>query len=180
MNALDLGILALVGFFLIRGLMRGFVREIASIVGIVLGIYLGYTYQKGLTEVALRLGLSHTPWLALGCFLAIFLATLILVRVFAWLITSILGSGALSFANRILGSGLSLLKAGVIVCVGVAILTMVLPADSATLKDSRIAPLALKIYQAVSSKIIPEMYKNWKQNFQDKGQKKSSRREPTI
>lgn len=165
MNSLDISILALLLFFVIRGLMRGFFKEIASIVGILLGIYLGYTYQRPLTDIAVRLGLTQSPGLGLGCFLVTFLLSYVLVRVLAWLLTSLIGSGALGFANRVAGAGLAVLKAVLITCVGVALLNFVLPSDSSLLKGSRLAPLALRVYQGVSSKITPDMYKNWKQKF---------------
>ncbi|MFN3534650.1 MAG: CvpA family protein, partial [Desulfatiglandales bacterium] len=112
------------------------------------------------------LGIAQGPGLGLGCFLLIFLATYVSVRLIAWLFTHMLGSGALGMVNRLLGGGVATLKASIVVCVGVALLSFVLPGRSALLKESVIAPYALKLYGAVSSRITPDMYKNWKGKFQ--------------
>ena len=45
MNPLDLVIIAVMVFFIVRGIFRGFFREIGSLAGVILGIWLAVHYQ---------------------------------------------------------------------------------------------------------------------------------------
>ena len=51
MNLLDMMILAVMLFLLIRGVMRGFFREIGSLAGVILGIWLGNVFQPQMTGI---------------------------------------------------------------------------------------------------------------------------------
>jgi len=176
MNSLDIVLLVTLGFFLVRGLMRGLFKEIASIAGVILGIYLGYKYQPPLTQVCVKLGLSHSWGLSLGVFLFIFIITLVVIRLLAWLVTKALGSGALSATNRLLGAALSGLKATLLISFAVLLISFVLPADAKILKESKLAPYSLNVSNFLVKVITPQINKTWKEQF--KGSQKHSEEKP--
>jgi len=165
MNTLDIALLVVLGFFLVRGLMRGFFKEVASIFGVVLGIYMGYKYQIPLTQIAIKLGMSPSWGLSLGVFFILFFTTLVVVRLLAWLITKALGSGVLSVSNRLLGGAVSGLKAILIVSVAVLLMSFILPTDAKILKESKLAPYAMNVSRVILNLIGPQIHKTWKEQF---------------
>lgn len=176
MNTLDLVILVLVGIFLVRGLIKGFLKEVASLVGVFLGIFLGFRAQPILTHLGQRLGLTPSWALSLGAFLLVFLGVIIAVKVLAWAISKAFSTGTLGFGNRLLGAGLALLKALIIVCIGVTILGLLAPKDSGLIQDSKLAPYVQKLTKSALNLISPGIYDGWKERFKEHSSKSTGER----
>ena len=49
MSLLDFIAIAMMVFFILKGIFRGFVREIASFVGIVMGVWMAYMFYPQMT-----------------------------------------------------------------------------------------------------------------------------------
>lgn len=171
MNLLDMMILAVMLFLLIRGVMRGFFREIGSLAGVILGIWLGNVFQPQMTEI-LRPYFPSMPFLPLLSFSLIFGAVLVFCNLAGYALRLISKKVLLGWADRTLGAGLALLKGIIITYLAILLLTFFVPAKSPLVARSKMAPLIISSYQSMVSLISPDFYQSWKRKFLGKSEKK--------
>lgn len=102
-NWMDLIIIGIVVLSLFIGFVRGFIRETLSLASWILAFLVGFLFvdpasnflEPWVTAPMVRIGLA---------FLVLFLATLILMSVFSFLVEKLVVSTGLSGTNRLLGS----------------------------------------------------------------------------
>ena len=111
MVALDIILIALMVFAIIRGLMKGFVMEIASLVGIVISIFVA----KNFVETLLGWFVSIMGWQTevnkMVSIVIVFLLSMLAVRFVAILISKVLKLAMLGWLDKLLGAVASLVKA---------------------------------------------------------------------
>lgn len=163
MNPLDMGIICITGFCLIRGLFRGLIREVSSIIGVLAGFYAAYTYYPLLTEI-LRQWLTDGDIARMLAFLAIFLGVFVVVSLLGMLIRMLLNIVFLGWVDRVGGGGFGLLKGILIVSVVLLAMTTFLPKKMPLLAGSRLAPKVV----AVSEGLVKVVPKDMKQRFRNK------------
>jgi len=78
MNILDLIILGLMTFFLIKGIFRGFFREISSLAGIISGFLIGNHYYHPVANL-LRAHIPFERFLPLISFVILFILVVIII-----------------------------------------------------------------------------------------------------
>ncbi|MCQ2208656.1 MAG: CvpA family protein [Paludibacteraceae bacterium] len=110
MIALDIILLAILVFAIIRGLMKGFVMEIASLVGIVIGLFIARNFGQDLvgwlvSATGLQVEINN-----IVSFVIVFVLAMILVRFAAILIAKILKFAMLGWLDKLLGGIASLIK----------------------------------------------------------------------
>ena len=113
MNKIDILLLVILGFGLIRGFMRGLIIEMASLLAIVVGIY-GAIHFSFFTARLLGelMPSSQQEVVAFGLTLIVLmLAVMFLAKV----LTKMLKAAELGFLNRLAGALFGVLKAAVIV-----------------------------------------------------------------
>jgi membrane protein required for colicin V production len=164
MNLLDMMILALMVFFILRGVFRGFFREIGSLAGVIIGIWLANVYQLQMTDY-LAAHLPSGKFLALISFAVIFFMVLILCNLLCWCLNMIFKKACLSWADRTLGMGLAVLKGIIITYLLIILLTFFLPSKTPLIAGSRFAPWIVSSYQSVVNLIAPGSFANWKKKF---------------
>jgi len=167
MNLLDIVILVIMIFLVVRGIMRGFVSEVASLVGIVLGIWLAIQYMTPVTEL-LRPHLPSFSFLPVLGFALIFLGVLIACNLAGWGLRLLFKKTALGWVDRILGAGLAVVKGVVITYLAIVILTVYFPPGSPLIAKSRLAPLVTTSFQVLKRTVSPERVKQWKRRFLEK------------
>ncbi|MCG8637123.1 MAG: CvpA family protein [Desulfobacterales bacterium] len=163
MNLFDIGVLAIVGFCLIRGGFRGLIREVSGIIGIVAGFYGANTYYLFLVPYI-------QPWIEsegvqrLICFIFLFCMILILVGLLARLIRKLLRLVFLGWVDRTFGVVFGTAKGILIVTMLFILTTTFVPASSSFLKDSRTAPYLARASDAltlfVSQNIKADFYRH--------------------
>ncbi|MBW2144663.1 MAG: CvpA family protein [Deltaproteobacteria bacterium] len=171
MNLLDISIIVIMIFFIVRGLFRGFFMEIASLAGVILGILLGLRLHPLMTGV-LRPYLPSIDnfFLQLISFAIIFAVVLILCNLTGLGLKIILKKTSLGWTDKGLGAGLAVLKGIIITYIAIVILTFFVPSTAPLVARSKLAPWIISSYQSIVSLISPEFYQSWKRRFI--GQKK--------
>ncbi len=140
-NLLDLGLLIILVFFLVKALMRGFVREIAGLVGAIIAVVASAMFYQELGAALARMSGVPANWWPAVAFAMILL---VIFAVFLWLgamIRKLLLGGGLSGLDRLLGGAVGLVK-GVLVCyLLINLLLLANPFSTmAPLRQSMIAP----------------------------------------
>lgn len=115
MNLVDFLILIPIAYFSYRGFVNGIIKEVLSIVGIILGVFLTFQYMDPVSAAIKPLfeeGASFVPFISA---IIIFVGTLSLVHLIAFLSKKFLETIKLNFVNRIAGAAFGLLKSGIVI-----------------------------------------------------------------
>lgn len=161
MNALDMVIIVIIAFCLIRGVFRGLIKELSSIVGVFAGFYAAYTYY-GFVAKPLSRWISNTAYLNILSFLITFSLVFILVGIIGVIIKYLLNIAFLGWMDRICGAGFGITKGLLIVSVILIPLTTFLPGNAPVIKQSVLAPHVTM----ASEKLVKIVPKDMKQKFE--------------
>jgi len=164
MNWLDITIIGVMLFFLIRGIFRGFFRELCSLLGVVLGIWLANSWQPDLTFYLKR----HTGeffLLPLVSFAAIFVVVVILINIFGRILKAAFQKASMGWVDRSMGVFVALLKGLVVTYLFIVLLTFSLPAKGSVIAGSKLTPWIVSSYQKMVGFLSPELYGRWKKRF---------------
>lgn len=115
MNLLDALIILPIAYFCYRGFRNGLIKEVLSIVGIILAVFFTFRYMDPLGEAISPLfeeGNSIIPFVSA---LIIFIGTVSLVNIVAFLSKKFLETIRLNFINRLSGIAFGFLKSGIII-----------------------------------------------------------------
>ncbi|PAU92720.1 hypothetical protein CK503_15260 [Aliifodinibius salipaludis] len=115
MNLIDFLILIPIVYFAYSGFANGIIKEVLSIVGIILGVFLTFQYMDPLATAINPLfeeGASFVPFISA---IIIFVGTLSLVHLAAFLSKKFLETIKLNFINRIAGAAFGFLKSGIVI-----------------------------------------------------------------
>lgn len=115
MNLLDILILLPIAFFCYRGFVNGIIKEVLSIVGIMLAVFLTFQYMDPVGKLIAPLfeeGAAYVPFISA---LVIFIGTIAIVHLIAYLSKKVLETIKLNSINRIAGAGFGFLKSGIVV-----------------------------------------------------------------
>jgi membrane protein required for colicin V production len=164
MNLLDIFIIAVMGFLLVRGIFRGFIKEVGSLAGVILGIWLGSDFEPDF-RVYLEPYFPGGKYLALISFAIIFFAVLVFCNLIGWGLKKLVKKLFLGWADTALGIALAVLKGVILSYFGIVLLTFFVPSKSTLITESRLAPLVVASYQSVLGLVSSEDYEKWKKKF---------------
>jgi len=155
MNAFDFVVAGIIAAGAVYGIRQGLLTMVTSVAALIAAFYLASTYYPQAGEVVQhQLGTSPTLSAVAG-YLLVFLAVFIGVQFIGATIVRFLQQVSLGWADRLagglVGGGIAAAIAGLIVM----LLTAVLPADAALLRDSQAAPMLLA-YNAALARYVPE------------------------
>lgn len=170
MNLVDIIIVAVLAFFLVRGIYRGFFREIGSLAGVILGIWLANLYQPQLTHF---LGgvLPKGKFLPLLSFALIFILILIACNLLAWWLKMLFKKALLGGADRAMGAAVAVFKGVIIIYFVILLVTFFLPSQSPLIARSRMAPVIIASYQSMVKMVSPDAYHRLREQFLGKDRK---------
>lgn len=159
MNGLDIFLLLLLCYTLLRGIFRGLVREAASICGLILGFWVAHTYYP--LGASYLLGLVPAQEYAeIVAYAFIFLLVLLFFLLLGSGLQSLLQSLFLGWLDRLAGALLGLGKGLILGCLVFLGLSFFLPQESSLLTESRLAPflsLLLHKLQAVMPEAVQDL-----------------------
>jgi membrane protein required for colicin V production len=115
MNLIDFLILLPITFFAYRGFVNGIIKEVFSIIGIILGVFLTFQYMDSVSAAIKPLfeeGASFVPFISA---IIIFVGTLSIVHLAAFLGKKFLETIKLNFVNRVAGGAFGFLKSGIVI-----------------------------------------------------------------
>lgn len=160
---LDILIITILAYGLIRGVFKGLVREISSIFGVLGGFYAAYTYYPFVSDMI-------APWLPdealrkIVSYVLIFSAVVIIINILAVVIKYLLNIVFMGWIDRISGAFFGLIKGALVICVFFIALTAFLPKEASIIKNSRLCP-----YVATASEMMAKVVsKDMKQKFSTK------------
>ena len=166
MNLLDIIIIIIMLFLVVRGIFRGFFMEIASLAGLVLGILISLRFYPQMTGFLK----PHVPSLddfalQLISIATIFVSILVLSNLAGWGFKALSRKTFLGWADKGLGAGLAVLKGILITYLSIVILTFFIPSKAPLVARSKLAPLVIHSYQSIISVISPGFYEDLKRRF---------------
>ena len=158
MNPLDMTIIIILCFCLIRGFFRGLVKELSSIIGVLAGFYAAYTYYNVLTLYILKWvnGFEHINVI---CFLIIFFTVFITISMLGILIKYIMNISFLTWFDRLCGTFFGLIKGILIVSILLLIFITFLNIEKPFVKKSVLAPHVMVISKTMTKLISPGIKK---------------------
>lgn len=144
MNALDGGLVVLLGAGTVLGLSRGFVRIVIGVLSLVVAFLLASRWQDPIARVLISRRVAETPALV-AAYLAVFVATLLAGALIAWTVAKILKLALLSWADRLAGGALGLLGAMLAAAFLVHPLVASSRGGSTLLRTSKVAPYVIVV-----------------------------------
>ncbi|MGB5985230.1 MAG: CvpA family protein [Desulfobacterales bacterium] len=161
MNPLDIVIIVILGFGLIRGFFRGLVKELSSIIGVIAGFFAANLYHPLLAPY-FKSWISDPNYIQIISFALLFIAVFLVVSILGVIIKYLLNVAFLGWADRIFGVVFGLAKGVLIAAVLLMALTAFLPKNNAIVKDSLLAPHVSIITQKMAYLVPQEMKDNYR------------------
>jgi len=166
MNAFDFVVLAAVAFGALHGLRNGLLTMITSLVALIAALYLASVhYAEAAAILARQFGTNPTLATVPG-YVAVFLVVFVAVQFVGSTIVGVLRMASLGWIDRLAGGFLGGAIAAAVAGLAVMLLTTVLPANAALLRNSESAPMLLA-YDAMLVRYIPEEAKEAYQRNRD-------------
>lgn len=142
MSFIDIGILGILGVFLLKGIFRGLLKEVCSLLGLVLGGVFAFTFHQPLAQTlqdSFNLPAQLCVW---GSFLAIFLLVVIIFGLLGFVLHRFVRLVFLGGFNRVAGALFGLVQGVVLLSMIVLALNSSVVPKSAQkmMRDSQLAP----------------------------------------
>jgi len=115
MNLLDFIILIPISYFCYRGFMNGIIKEVLSITGIILAVFLTFNYMDALSTAISPWFEEKAGYVPFVSGVVLFIGTVSMVQLTAYLMKKFLETVKLNFINRISGLAFGFLKSSIIV-----------------------------------------------------------------
>lgn len=139
MNSLDLIIIAILCFCLVRGFFIGFVREFFSIIGVLIGLYAASMHYIDVAT-SLSYWLPDASKVNLLSFLSIFFGFLIAISILGKIVKHVVKIDLLDGIDCTFGAGIGLIKGVLIISILLLALTSFLPKGVSLVKNSLFSP----------------------------------------
>lgn len=143
MTAIDFGVIAIILFFLVRGIWIGFIRQMASLAALILGyIFAGRYYE----QISPRLSsFIPSPQISfLVTYALIFLVVFLGVLALGYVLKKVMSLSLLGWFDRFMGGVFGLVKAGVVVTVLFLAMSGLLADTNPLMTDSLASPYLFK------------------------------------
>lgn len=157
MNGLDIFIIIVISFSLIRGFFRGFIKEIASIVGVIAGFYGAYTYYKLLASYLIPWLSNWGDYLNIACFCILFFAIVSITAMIAYIIKEFLRVVFLGWVDKLFGVIFGAIKGTLLTSVVFLTLTAFLPGEPEFITKSTLAPYMAQVSEMATVFISREL-----------------------
>lgn len=169
-NGLDVLLVVIGLWFVLRGFMTGIIRSVASILGIVLG-FVTAAYGAVFAAPFLAPLVQNATLALVVAFFLIFFSIYVAMYLVGVTLNSVFKMLKLGWLDMALGGVFGLLKGLILACILVFILTFALPPQHPFLKDSSLYPLVSQLSREIGA-FAPEelrgkfMWK-WRKNKED-------------
>ncbi|MBU2488127.1 MAG: CvpA family protein [Proteobacteria bacterium] len=167
MNLLDVILVAILAYAVVRGTFRGIIKEVASLAGVFVGFYVGYSHYT-VVAGSIRKYFTTDQWPNLIGFFIMFILAYLAVSFAGVAIRYILRIAHLGLVDRILGGIFGFAKGLLIAMVVVYALTAFLPKqDDNILKKSLLAPHTTSITQTMNKYVTQDMRTEFYHHIED-------------
>ncbi|MBN2200230.1 MAG: CvpA family protein [Candidatus Aminicenantes bacterium] len=160
---IDILFLVITAAALIFGLVRGLIREIVGILAVLAGFFLAAHYYPNISRLLSGVirGGPVRDFLAFGAVFVVIVAAGGLLSRFI----SRRMAGLSRFFNHLLGGALGFLK-GAFLCGVIVLAFAVFPADTEFLRESNLAPVALRVTRGLVQLAPAELKKRFMDSYQ--------------
>ena len=114
-NYIDIALMAILAFFVVRALIRGFIRELIGLVGVVAAVVVSaMTYVSLGNLLQSTTGISGEWWPA-AAFVLVLISVFVLFSYLGSMLSKLVHKGAFSLMDRLFGAATGLVK-GILIC----------------------------------------------------------------
>ncbi len=166
MNIIDMIIIAIICFSMIRGIFRGISSEISSIIAVAGGFYGAYLFHPQLADRLPRPA-ALAQYSEIIAFALIFCAVFVAVSLLGVLIKYALDITMLGWFDRLLGAGFGALKGALAVSVLLFFLVAVTGHTPTGVKQSLLGDYAVKITQYMTRAMSQKNYQAVQFKFEE-------------
>lgn len=161
MNVLDIVLISILALFFVIGIWRGLIRQLFSMIAVIGGLVVGFIFYNVAATQILKYELTDDSSVAavLG-FILIAVFYYIIIQIIAWLLTKMIGTLKLGWANRLAGGALGILIGIVVSHIAVIGLTFFVSKEDSMLQNSKVLPYVKKGYEIIDDN-IPEEFKDF-------------------
>jgi membrane protein required for colicin V production len=163
MNGLDIALITLLSFFILKGLYRGFAREIITIIGLIVAFPLAALYYPDVAKY-LRPSFENPVTLDVISFLFLFVVIYIIIAILGIFLDKLANIRIIKPLNIFFGGIIGIIKGMFIASLLLLALTAFLKPDAPLLSKSVIHPYIGHISD-IMLELVPE---DLKKNFKDK------------
>jgi len=156
MNLLDLAILSILCFCLIRGVFTGLIRELFSLTGVLAGFIAASTWYLDAAKFLSRWALDASKIKILS-FLSIFFGFLLAISILGRAVKFRLKIDFLSGVDSTFGASVAVIKGVLIISVLLLALTAFLPKKAAIIKDSLFSPRLTVVSEKMARMVSKDM-----------------------
>lgn len=156
MNLLDMLIVIILGYGLIRGIFRGMIKELSSIIGVLGGFYAAYSYFP-LVSAMMEDWITNVAFLNILSFMLIFCIIFFIISILGVIIKYLMHVASLGWLDRLCGASFGFIKAVLIVSVILLALTAFLPKGAPIIKTSVLSPHVTIISEKLAQLVSQEM-----------------------
>jgi len=165
-NPIDIGIIIILGYCLIRGFFRGFIKELFSLIAVFGGFYAAFTYYTHFAQLLSR-WIDKAAYLNILSFLILFIGIFFIISLLGVLIKYVLNIVFLGWLDRLFGIGFGALKGTLVISILLMAFTTFLPNCESYLKQSRLSPKVTMISETLAGLIPKEMKKEFNAKLEE-------------
>ena len=148
MNIIDIVIIIIMAFCIIRGLMLGLLNSISSFIAIIAGIFLSKRYYLVLSDFLKKI--TFPDMHGVVSYILIFLIFFIVIKFFFILVKKISSSAGLTTFDRVLGVSLGFAKGILISGILITVIQVTMPPKSNIIVKSVLLPYYNKAMSATA------------------------------
>jgi membrane protein required for colicin V production len=154
-NALDIGLLALVGILAGVGLLKGLTRLLIGIAALLAAFLLAALFHERLADRLAAWIDAPRPALLLAAYLAILGGTVLAGGVLALLARRLVKAALLGWADRLAGAALGLVAAALVAALVVLPVVAYAPSGAQMLETSTLAPY-VAVVADLAARLVPD------------------------
>jgi membrane protein required for colicin V production len=153
MTGFDYGVLAILGFSLLVGVLRGLLRELVMLAGWISAFVLATTFSRQLTPLMPQsLGPVLAPLIA---YVVIFVVVLLTAGFIALLLTILAKSAGMSALNRMMGAGFGVIR-GLLVVLALVLVAGLTPLPKEPFWRNAVSSGAFETAIIAARPLLPE------------------------
>ena len=165
-NPVDIGIVLILLYCLIRGFFRGFIKELFSLIAVFGAFYAACAYYTHLAGLLSR-WIDKAAYLNILSFLVLFIGIFLIINLLGFLIKYVLNIAFLGWLDRLFGTAFGALKGVLITSILLMAFTTFLPNCEFYLKQSKLSPKVTMISEKIAGLIPKEMKKEFIEKLEE-------------
>ena len=110
MNYLDISIIVLSAYGLLKGFSNGIIKEISGLVGLFIGVYVAITFSSYLYPQVTPMVKNNSELVPIISFATLFFVSVLAIRTLGYILDKITRALALGLVSKILGAFFGVLK----------------------------------------------------------------------